>query len=68
MRPQPAASDPANMIVRWIAMAAALAVEGAATQEISKALQPEIAFDLSRFADPDQAVAEGSRAIAEALT
>jgi hypothetical protein len=67
MTPRPAASDPASAIIRWIAMGIALAVEGADTLEIERALVPEIAFDLSRFHDPDQAVADGTRAIAEAL-
>ena len=49
-------------------MGVALAVEGAAAGEISKALQPEIAYDLSRFRDPEQAVVKGTRAIAESLT
>jgi hypothetical protein len=67
MTPQPAAADPASAILRWIGMGIALAVEGADTREISKALRPEIAYDLSRFPNPNQAIVEGTRAIAEAL-
>jgi hypothetical protein len=67
MTPQPAAADPASAILRWIGMGIALAAEDADILEIEKALVPEITYDLSRFPDPDQAVAEGTRTIAEAL-
>jgi hypothetical protein len=67
MTPRPAASDPASAILRWIGMGITLAGEDVDTQEIERALMPEITFDLSRFPDPDQAITDGTRAIAEAL-
>ena len=67
MTPRPAASDPASAILRWIGMGITLAAEDADTLEIERALVPEIAFDLSRFPDPDQAITDGARAIAKTL-